>query len=213
MSQVTIAQAAFLTAKSRQTINKFTKNGKLSHSQNAEGAKVIEISELQRVFPLVRKFEELDQMDAGAQEEGEAEERSPGVAEQLAVLHVKLENLEKERDNLKTERERERELYQQQIDSLQNSLNKIQDHHGRAMLMLTDQTEGGQNRQQNVEQVVQQLVEKVERQGQQNKILLRRLKEQEKQIQKKTGFWKWLTGGGQSAPKQVEVAAQRTANA
>ena len=50
MSKVTVKQAAFLTGLTKETINKATNDGTISHSLNQSNRKVIEIAELQRVL-------------------------------------------------------------------------------------------------------------------------------------------------------------------
>lgn len=108
MSQVTVIQAAFLTGKTRQTINKFTKNGKLSFARNAEGAKVIEIAELQRVFPLVKTMADWEQAQLGGSEPARGTNASGGEGNASAVLQVELEAARRECEAVRSERERER---------------------------------------------------------------------------------------------------------
>lgn len=50
MSQLSIAEAARLTGKDRRTIERQMKNGRLSYTTNAAGARVLDTSELIRVF-------------------------------------------------------------------------------------------------------------------------------------------------------------------
>lgn len=203
LSQVTVNQASFLTGKSRQTLNKYTRKGKLSFSLDERGTKVIEISELGRVFDIVRNIDDLGSMSEIIADEAEEGAEDQSESSELAVLRVRYEGLMKECEMLTEERQRERELYRQQIDSLQNSLDKIQDQHGRTILMLTDQTEEGKGSRQDSEQALRVLTEKVERLGQQNKRMYREL-----QRQKNSGFWKWLRGAGSTGQKQREPSAQ-----
>lgn len=50
MAQVSIAEAARLTGKSRRTIERHLESGKLSFTQNVAGARQIETSELTRAY-------------------------------------------------------------------------------------------------------------------------------------------------------------------
>lgn len=50
MAKVSVAEAAKLTGKSVKTIYRHIDTGKLSSSQNENGSKLIDISELQRVY-------------------------------------------------------------------------------------------------------------------------------------------------------------------
>jgi len=57
MAQVSISEAARLTGKSRRTIQRYVATGKLSLSHNGTTEKVIDISELIRVFGEINKEE------------------------------------------------------------------------------------------------------------------------------------------------------------
>lgn len=140
MSQVTIAEAAALTNRSRETINYATRQGRLSYSRNAQKWKVVELSELDRVFPLVKTLDEL-------REEEAAENDGPAPPAD-AALKERLRHSESVRQSLAEERERERRQLTAEIESLRESLErahdclrKSQDEHGRALLMLTDQSQ------------------------------------------------------------------------
>lgn len=50
MAKVSVAEAAKLTGKSAKTIYRHIETGKLSSSQNNNGSKSVDISELQRVY-------------------------------------------------------------------------------------------------------------------------------------------------------------------
>ncbi|MFO6494521.1 helix-turn-helix domain-containing protein [Hafnia alvei] len=50
MALVSVTEAARLTGKNRATIHRYIKQGKLSQSTDATGAKKVETSELLRVF-------------------------------------------------------------------------------------------------------------------------------------------------------------------
>jgi len=50
MTSVTLKKAIELTGKSKRTIQRYMSNGKLSYTTNVDGHKVIDVSELIRVF-------------------------------------------------------------------------------------------------------------------------------------------------------------------
>lgn len=58
MAKVSVAEAAQLTGKSVKTIYRHIDTGKLSSSQDDNGSKSIDISELQRVYDNVKIFNE-----------------------------------------------------------------------------------------------------------------------------------------------------------
>lgn len=58
MAKVSVAEAAKLTGKSVKTIYRHIDTGKLSSSQDDNGSKSIDISELQRVYDNVKVFNE-----------------------------------------------------------------------------------------------------------------------------------------------------------
>lgn len=191
MSKVSVREAAFLTGKSRETINTATKDGTLSYSLNERKHKVIDVAELERVYPLVNSAADLGQSEVVR--DSQTPDGVPSdLREQVAVLRERVEALSGTNELLKTERERERRQLEGEIENLRTSLEKTQEslemaqeQQGRAMLLLTHQSEEGRDpRQQlsDLEQTVLQL-------KQQNKRIYRELQEQ-----RGRGLWKRLFG-------------------
>ena len=196
MSSVTVSLAARLTGKSRETINTACNEGTLTATKNAQGVKVIDVSELARVYPLVKTMEDIVKSEPVRESQTSSDSPSD-LREQLAVLKVQLQSTEKERDMVKAERERERRQLEEQIETLRAGLEKAQEQGGNAMRLLTHQSGEKQGDQSDQMKALTKTVELVKRQ---NHHLNRKLKEQEDRT-----FWRWLTGGGRksdlNAPK------------
>ena len=82
-------QAAFLTGKSRETINKATLNGKVTYTENEEGAKVIDVSELERAYKLVRTMDDLKLSEVV--NDSQTASSTPSDLKELAVVKVRLD--------------------------------------------------------------------------------------------------------------------------
>ena len=96
--QYTLGEAAKATGKSKTTLHRAIKSGKISATRQDDNSYSIDPSELHRVFPLVT-LEQLHRNDT---------EHQGGTAE---TLRLQLETTEKER-------ERERQLMQETIADL-----------------------------------------------------------------------------------------------
>lgn len=140
MSQVTVRKAAQLTGKSRETINAATKDGTLSFTLNGRGHKVIDVSELGRVFPLIKTLGEIDPADEPVRTGPKVSDRT--VREELGKLVVRLQHREEVNETQRLERDRERRQLQEEIEHLRATLEKAQEQHRTALLLLTDQRTG-----------------------------------------------------------------------
>lgn len=187
MSKVTVREASVLTGKSRETINTATNDGVLSFTHNARNVKVIDISELERVFPLVKSMDDLKASDTVKSDSQAGALPSSDLSAQVAVLKERLESVSRETELLKSERERERRQLEAEIENLRDTLEKAQDQHGKAMLLLTDQRQSEEGRDLEERK---QLTETVELLKRQNKAIYRKLKAQEE----KKSFWRKLWG-------------------
>ncbi|NOY42280.1 MAG: hypothetical protein GXP26_10635 [Planctomycetes bacterium] len=99
---------------------------------------MIDISELERVYPLVKTMDEIKQVSGTASARPGASESD--VSSELAVTRQKLASSEAMREVLATERERERRQLESEIENLRSSLEKSQDQHNKALLLITDQS-------------------------------------------------------------------------
>jgi len=98
----TLNEAAKATGKSKTTIHRALKSGKISAKKMYSGAYAIEPSELHRVFPVTPAEHSTERSDINTKEQPQ---------EGLEVLRIQLETMEKER-------EREREQLQGTIIDL-----------------------------------------------------------------------------------------------
>lgn len=144
MSKVSVREAAQLTGKSRETINTATKEGKLSWSLDDRARKVIDVSELERVYPIVKSMDQVKQESETVRNSQVPSEIS--VSAELAVLREKLANSENLRNVLTTERERERRQLEAEIETLRTSLQKAQEQASKQMLLITDQSKQAKER-------------------------------------------------------------------
>lgn len=111
--KLTLSSAAKEAGKSKSTISRAIKNGKLSASSNDDGSYEIDASELFRAFP------------RGGAGTGHSNDTQP-ITEPNATLQIRLEMAEKERDRERDERERERELMQDTIKDLRQRLDRAE---------------------------------------------------------------------------------------
>ena len=134
MTQYSISAANRITGKSRTTITKHLRTGKLSFTEDGEGNKLIDASELMRVYGDDCDFSREE--GAAANNNNSASKTEQGVQPNLSSLKLLL-------DKEIAERERERGQLQQQIDHLQDALKLAQEGQNKAMLLLEDRSSGG----------------------------------------------------------------------
>ena len=104
----TLNEAAKATGKSKTTIHRALKSGKISASKLNNGSYSIEASELHRVFPAVPAEHDMERFEHGRND-------VPSIA--FGTLQNQLANIEKER-------EREREQLQETIADLREDRDK-----------------------------------------------------------------------------------------
>lgn len=137
-TKYSISAASRITGKSRTTISKHLKQGKLSCEEGGDGAKLIDASELIRVYG-----------DACAFDVDQSRDRQPSPAEKPPMateqgVQAALTTLQTQLDKEVTERERERAHYREQIEQLQAALERAQEGHNRATLLLENKAGGGE---------------------------------------------------------------------
>ena len=130
-SQFTISEINRITGKSRTTITKHIKEGKLSVTQSGD-QKLVDAAELVRVYGDECDFENV----TAAQQKTITQSKSSPSKGEGDYLQ---QQLERERQ----ERERERRQFLDQIENLQDSLKTAQEGHNRATLLLENQSSGG----------------------------------------------------------------------
>ncbi len=130
-SKFSISAVNRITGKSRTTIIKHIKQGKLSVELDADGNKVIDAAELIRVYG--------DDYDFGQTEKPHHE----AAAANDAGTHHEVKRLQEQLDREIAERSRERQQYREQVEHLQETLKLAQEGHNRATLLLEKQPQGG----------------------------------------------------------------------
>ncbi|MCP4702552.1 MAG: hypothetical protein GY862_37690 [Gammaproteobacteria bacterium] len=91
MKPVTLSAAAKLAGKSRATMYRLVKEGKISATQNAQGEKVVDVSELQRVFGELQPVSN-DNLKPESVKQGD----NLKIQHENAMLAVQVNALEKE---------------------------------------------------------------------------------------------------------------------
>lgn len=147
MSKVTVRQAAFLTDKSRETINKKVNNGDLSFGLDSKGHKVIDIAELQREYEIVRTIEEMEAQSTPVKAVKNLTTSSQSIpSEEVFALEVKMAKLEGERDLAQRERDLAISHMESRIEDLEMSLKHSRGQETYFTRMLTDQSEKTESR-------------------------------------------------------------------
>lgn len=125
MSFLTLSQAAKATSKSKSTLNRAIKNGRLSAVRNEDGTFSIDPSELARVFP-----QNAQEREPSVHQERQAEHPRTEVLSKIAMLE---RLLEREREALVREREvsadlkEDRDRWRAQATGLLSDLRTAQD--------------------------------------------------------------------------------------
>ncbi len=210
MSSVTIQEAEFLTGLTRQAINHATKKGAISYTLNEKGVKVIDVSELQRSgYELIKTIEELEEFKQSGKKTKHVKSRknkhvkdSSNAEVPVELLKQELESSKKFTENLEKERSRERALYEQQVETLTDSLKRAQETAQRVTLLLEDKPkdEGRGNEWQKAikameSRVANQEQESKDRNDREQKVLRQnQLLRKALQEEKSKGFFKKLFG-------------------
>ena len=131
-TKYSISAANRITGKSRTTITKHMRAGKLSFEEDGQGNKLIDASELIRVYG--------DECDFSREEGSISETRAAtptgqGVQAEVNTLQTQLAKEVAERD-------RERAHFRQQVEQLQDALKLAQEGHNKAMLLLENRSGG-----------------------------------------------------------------------
>lgn len=126
----TLSEAAKATGKSKMTLLRAIKNGRMSARRKDDNSYEIDPAELHRVFPPVSECD------------GDTDNTLRyDMPEDTSLLRLKLESALEKIEALDTERERERRDAQATIDDLRRRLDQEAEERRRLTLMLTDQRE------------------------------------------------------------------------
>ncbi len=151
MTKYSISAANRITGKSRTTISKHLASGKLSCSEDEQGNKLIDASELIRVYGAACDF---------SREEGAGQPAAAKGSEQGGQLPLSSVAAQLEKEI--AERERERAHFRQQIDHLQDALKLAQEGQNKAMLLLEHRTTGGGEWQAAIKQLEERISKREE---------------------------------------------------
>ena len=130
-----------LTGKSRETINNATQDGTLSYSLNGRNHKVIDISELERIYPLVKTMDEIEKKEIVKKSPVPSETDSQEWRNRYVETKSRLESAEEKIQLIEKYHTKERNIFEDQVENLQKSLFLAQEGHNRATLLLEDKSE------------------------------------------------------------------------
>lgn len=192
--QLSPTEALKIIPVSADTLYKDMKRGKLSFTLKGSRKRLIDVSELERVYGPLKiapdaALSGADATDIRADIRPDirrAGGESPVLSGEIALLKQQIQTLE-------DERKRERDRMQDQIDNLQETLKAAQEHQTRLTALLTDQR-SEHTRREAAEQA--QTLKEL-------KVAHVRLRRELYAIQQKKGFLAWLgigQGRGGAAP-------------
>lgn len=130
-TKYTISAANRITGKSRTTIAKHIRSGRLSVTQDDQGNKFIDAAELMRVYGDNCHF---DRKEVSHEQTSSVQLSGTG--------HHEIQQLRTQLEREITERERERQQYREQVEHLQETLKRAQEGQNIATRLLENQTQG-----------------------------------------------------------------------
>ena len=117
---LTLRQAAELTGKSKSTLTRAIKSGRLSASRDGEGMYAIDPAELARAYPFVERTDAHHDARHGAPRNEETE------SDDAAILRLRLSLLVAEQDRERAAAEREREQLTATVADLRMRLDRAE---------------------------------------------------------------------------------------
>ena len=121
-----LAEAARASGKSKMTIQRAIKGGKISASRNEDGSYDIDPAELHRVFPAVPG----DAPDTGNMGHGD-------TPSDINMLQLEIKMRDEKIAFLQAERERERKILQDGVDGLRHRLDQSEEERRKTQAQLT----------------------------------------------------------------------------
>lgn len=161
-------------------------SGKLTYISSGKNKKVIDVSELERVYGSLNLENSTKASNTVNTEQNFTKEKGDQSITliELAVLRERL-------DTLETERKREREQFEQRIEQLQDTLNKAQENQGKTTLLLEHYTKEGRGVEwEKALKSIEERISNQEKVAQEEKEELERLLDEEKS----KGFFERLFG-------------------
>src|SRR5687767_10428025 len=117
-TKFTVTEAEELTGRSRQTISAYVKSGKLSAEIGPKGKKIIDLSELHRVFP--------ELLTPGASKPNGKLPRQ-ATDDLTSILRSEIERLVREVNVIREERDAERRLRERELERAAEERTKLED--------------------------------------------------------------------------------------
>ena len=121
-----LAEAARASGKSKMTIQRAIKSGKISASRNEDGSYDIDPSELHRMFPLVSS----DDDNRGNMVRGDTDN-------EINMLQLEIKVRDEKIASLQAERERERRILQEGVEDVRHRLDQSEEERRRTQAQLT----------------------------------------------------------------------------
>ncbi|MEL7118241.1 MAG: hypothetical protein AAFO07_02335 [Bacteroidota bacterium] len=170
--KVNKSEAARMVGITRATLYSHIEKKGITVEEDTDGNPVIDVSELIRVYGDKVKMEEegaelnnsnTPQIKQPIHDNTPVAKHSvhhntPNhTAAETEVLRERIRNLESTKEILERERSRERDQFNEQIESLRENLEKAQSHHNQLTVLLTDQRSDEERRHDAVNQQSQQI--------------------------------------------------------
>lgn len=175
----TISAVHRMTGLARSTITNHITKGKLSVVEDKEGKRLIEASELVRVYG------DLVTID----DDGELKTQTSRIDKGKAGKDSENSHLQELLDRERAERDRERGQLQKTIDQLRGDLDKSQERESRATALLESQTKLLEHQSKGADEWKQRMEQRIEKQENDNKKYRKALFEQRNQT-----VWQKLFG-------------------
>lgn len=122
MAKHTLSEAVKLTGKSRSTIHRRMADGQLSYERNDNGVRVVDTSELIRVFGELKPDMKLDTVCETVSKTRDETRNETG---ETSFLREKVELLEQRIEELRQDKERDREEYKRRDETQQAEKQKL----------------------------------------------------------------------------------------
>jgi len=142
-TRMTISAVHRLTGKARSTITNHMKQGKLSYEVDADGNKMLEATEVARVYPEHFVVDEEGQLKPKIKHTSIAKDKSEIGQQYYETLW----------ENEKKERERERRQVEKTLERLENDLDNAHEREKRAGLLLENHSQDSKMWKQQVSEV------------------------------------------------------------
>ena len=121
-----LAEAARAAGKSKMTIQRAIKGGKISASRNEDGSYDIDPAELHRMFPVVSG----DDHDTGNMGHDD-------TSSDINMLQLEIKVRDEKLASLQAERDRERKILQDAVDDLRHRLDQSEEERRKTQAQLT----------------------------------------------------------------------------